>query len=139
MACEATPIPGGAKAVTPQKLLITLTEYVVAPRFDLATEVFISAAGTGQSAGDGKTLVLAHPSAEDLCQLILDESIEVVICGGIEKEFYDYLTWKEIVVVDSVSGPWERALELFRRGRLKPGDILHVRPGDEGDGPEPLE
>jgi predicted Fe-Mo cluster-binding NifX family protein len=106
---------------------VTLLENDVAPRFDLATEVFISAIGRDRSTAAGKTLVLAHPSAEDLCQLILDEHIEVVICGGIEREFYDYLTWKEVAVVDSVSGPWERALDAYRQGTLRPGDILHTR------------
>jgi hypothetical protein len=120
--------------VAPSKVLITLQENDVAPRFDLATEVFISATGQGGSPAEGRTLVLAHPSAEELCQLILDESIEVLICGGIEGQFYDYLTWKQVAVVDSVSGPWERALDAYRRGKLRPGDILHARPGGEEDG-----
>jgi hypothetical protein len=112
---------------------VTLLENDVAPRFDLATEVFISEAGQGRSNAEGKTLVLGHPSAEELCQLILDESIEALVCGGIEGELYDYLTWKQVKVVDSVSGPWERALEAYRRGTLRPGDILHTRPGGEKD------
>jgi hypothetical protein len=128
--------PETSRGGAPLKVLVTLLENDVAPRFDLATEVFISASGGGPSHAEGKTLVLGHPSAEELCQLILDESIEVLICGGIEGEFYDYLTWKQVAVVDSVSGPWERALDAYRRGALKPGDILHARPGDEGDGSE---
>jgi hypothetical protein len=115
---------------------VTLHENDVAPRFDLATEVFISVVGQDRSTAEGKTLVLGHPSAEELCQLILDEHIEVVICGGIEGEFYDYLTWKEVAVVDSVTGPWERALDAYRHGTLRPGDILHTRPVGEGDGGE---
>jgi hypothetical protein len=113
---------------------VTLHENDVAPRFDLATEVFILAAGQHRANAKGKTLVLGQPSAEELCQLILDESVEVVICGGIEGEFYDYLTWKQVAVVDSVSGPWERALDAYRRGTLKPGDILHARLGGEENG-----
>jgi hypothetical protein len=115
---------------------VTLHENDVAPRFDLATEVFITVVGQGRSNAGGKTLVLGHPSAEELCQLILDESIDVLICGGIEGEFYDYLTWKQVAVVDSVSGPWERALDAYGRGALKPGDILHARPGGGEDGRE---
>ena len=48
----------------------------------------------------------------------------MVICGGIEKEFYQYLNWKKVQVVDSVIGPFEDALELARNGTLEQGAIL---------------
>ena len=111
-----------------RKLLITLCENDVAPRFDLATEVLICSIGPDGSAEHTRTIVLAHASAEDLCQLILDEGVEVLICSGIEEQFYEYLTWKKVTVLDSVMGPWERALEHFRTNRLQPGDILFDRP-----------
>jgi hypothetical protein len=119
--------------VTTRKVLITMHENDVAPRFDLTTEVFVATVARGRTPSDGRTLVLAHRSAEELCQLVLDESVDVVICGGIEGEYYDYLVWKQVVVVDSVSGPWERALELFKSGALNPGDILHSRSGGDDD------
>jgi predicted Fe-Mo cluster-binding NifX family protein len=109
-----------------RKILITLNENDVAPRFDLATEVLITTL-TEEGAVEEKTLVLAHPSAEDLCQLILNEGIQVVVCGGIEEEFYEYLSWKKVEVVDCVMGPWERALELLNEKRLEPGAILFDR------------
>ena len=112
-----------------QKILITLWESDVAPRFDLATEVLISSLGENGSVEQNKTIVLAHESTEDLCQLILTEEVDVVICGGIEEEFFEYLTWKKVRVLDSVMGPWERALERFRKGQLKAGAILFDRPG----------
>ena len=108
-----------------QKILITITESEVAPRFDLATEVLISSLGEDGSIVGNKTMVLAHESAENLCQLILAEEISVVICGGIEEEFFDYLTWKKVRVLDSVMGPWERALDRFRSGDLDAGAILY--------------
>ncbi len=112
-----------------QKILITLWESDVAPRFDLATEVLISSLGENGSVEQNRTIVLAHPSAEDLCNLILTEEVNVVICGGIEQEFFEYLTWKKVRVLDSVMGPWERALERFRAGQLEAGAILFDRPG----------
>ncbi len=111
-----------------QKILITLIESDVAPRFDLTTEVSISSLGEDRSIVDNKTMVLAHESAEDLCQLILTEEVDVLICGGIEEEFFDYLTWKKVRVLDSVMGPWERALDRFRSGDLDAGAILYDRP-----------
>ncbi len=112
-----------------QKILITLWESDVAPRFDLATEVLISSLGEDGSVAQNRTIVLAHASAEDLCHLILTEEVNVVICGGIEQEFFEYLTWKKVRVLDSVMGPWERALERFRAGQLEAGAILFDRPG----------
>lgn len=110
-----------------QKILITIMGDEVAPRFDLATEVSISMLGEGGAIIENKTMVLARESAEYLCELILAEEVRVVICGGIEEEFYDYLTWKKVRVVDSVMGPWERALDRLRSGDLEAGDILHDR------------
>jgi predicted Fe-Mo cluster-binding NifX family protein len=110
-----------------QKILITINENDVAPRFDLATEVLISLLGDDGSIVENRTMVLARESAEYLCQLILAEEVNVVICGGIEEEFFDYLTWKKVRVLDSVMGPWERALERFRSGDLMMGTVLHDR------------
>ncbi len=114
-----------------QKVLITITENEVAPRFDLATEVLISSLGENGGVLDNKTMVLGSESAESLCELILAEGVHTVICGGIEGEFYDYLTWKKVHVLDSVMGPWERALERLGAGNLEAGAILCDRKGRE--------
>ena len=111
-----------------QKALITIIENEVAPRFDLATEVLIASLGEDGAIVDNKTMVLGRESAESLCELILAEGVHVVICGGIEGEFFDYLTWKKVQVLDSVMGPWERAFDRIRAGTLKPGSILFDRP-----------
>lgn len=111
-----------------RKILITLFGNDVAPRFDLTTEVLISSVAAAGSTAQNKTIVLAHASAEELCQLIQNEEVEAVICGGIEAEFVDYLTWKKVKVLDSVMGPWERALDRFREGDLQAGSILFDRP-----------
>ena len=106
------------------RVLVTLSESDVAPRFDLTTEVLIASFREGGSGDKTRTVMLAHASAEDLCQLILNEGINVVVCGGIEEEYFDYLTWKKVRVLDSVMGPWERALNALRAGDLEPGAIL---------------
>jgi hypothetical protein len=109
------------------KLLITLRENDVAPRFDLTTEVLLDSGGAAGEAGGQKTLVLPRASAEELCHLILAEEVRTVVCGAIEEEYYQYLTWKKIAVIDSVMGPWKKALERYMKGCLQPGDILHHR------------
>jgi len=110
-----------------QKILITLLKNEVAPRFDLATEVLLVSLKQDGSFDSEKTIVLPHGSAEDLCHLVLTEEVSTVICGGIEEEFFQYLTWKKVEVIDSVMGPWAPALAKFREGGLTPGMVLFDR------------
>ncbi len=105
------------------KVLIPLFDEEVAPRFDLATEVLM-AEYTDSGFLQEKVLILPGPSAERLCQLIITEGTQVVICGGIEQEFYDYLTWKRVRIIDNVIGSGRQLLERYFQGRLAPGDII---------------
>ncbi len=109
---------------TPNKILIPLYGQEVAPRFDLTAEAVIV---TPEQNGPGrveKFIVLPQVSAEKLCHLILTEGIGTVICGGIEEEYYQYLTWKRIQVIDSVIGPLEAVIDRFVRNELTTGDIV---------------
>ena len=108
----------------PHKLMVVLFEDHVAPRFDQATEVLLVDGGTGDRPADKKVLILPHPSAEQLCQLIITEGVKTVICGGIEEEYYDYLTWKKVDVIDSVIGLGDQALDRFQRQTLRSGDVI---------------
>jgi hypothetical protein len=107
-----------------QKVLICLYGNDVAPRFDLTTEVFIASIGPENRIEDEKSVVLPRASAEELCHMILTADIHTVICGGIEEEFYQYLTWKRIQVIDSVIGSSHRVLDAFVLGTLRSGAIL---------------
>lgn len=107
-----------------KKVLICLHGSCVTPRFDLTTEVLIASIGEAGEIKEERTLVLPQASAEKLCHMILTEDVQTVICGGIEEEYYQYLVWKRIQVIDSVIGPCEAALERYRTERLQPGQIL---------------
>ena len=113
-----------------RRALIAIMGCDVASRFDQATEVLVAQAPDGRH-WSTRTMVLPHASAEDLCHLILTEKVDTVVCGGIEEEYHQYLTWKKISVIDSVMGPWDRALERLRDRMLNPGDVLHDRAGAE--------
>ena len=106
------------------KVFVPLFGEEVAPRFDLATEVLLAECSEDGRQINERVLMLPNPSAERLCQMILSEGIDVVICGGIEQEFYDYLTWKQIQVIDNVIGPSRMAFQRLGKGRLMSGDIL---------------
>ncbi|MBU2646131.1 hypothetical protein KKI24_15610 [bacterium] len=116
-----------------EKILIPLFGEDVAPRFDLATEVLIITGNQPEQASDEKIIVLPQASAEQLCHLILTEAIKTVICGGIEEEYYRYLVWKKVQVLDSIIGPWQKALARFQQKNLQPGDIVYhfEEPTDE--------
>lgn len=109
------------------KVLLTLLDNEVAPRFDLATEVLVAIVGPEGTLEQERTVVLPQAGAENLCHLILSEGVETVICGAIEDEYHQYLTWKKVTVIDSVMAPWVRALELWRKGRLEPEAMLFDR------------
>ena len=107
-----------------QKLLITIWRDQVAARFDLTSEVLVATVDSTGGMLQCKTVVLPTVSAEDLCHMILTEGINTVICGGIEEEYFQYLSWKSVKVIDSVIGSYDQALEFARAGRLEPGAIL---------------
>lgn len=113
--------------MTAQTVLIPLFRDEIAPRFDLAGEVLLVSFDEELNETARATILLAHPSAEELCRMALEEQASVVICNGIEEEYWQYLRWKRIDVLDNVMGPAESALQLWRHGRLRSGDILFDR------------
>jgi predicted Fe-Mo cluster-binding NifX family protein len=107
-----------------KKVLIPLHEEDVAPRFDLATEVMIFTGIDEPGSGKKRMVVLPSASSDQLCHLIVTEGVDTVICSGIEEDYYQYLVWKRIEVIDSVIGSCSAALNRYAEGALKPGDIL---------------
>lgn len=114
-----------------ENILVTLYRDEVAPRFDLASEVLLVTVNDEGRELRRQELVLAHASADDLCDLILDREVSVVITGGMEDEHYHYLRWKRLDVLDGVAGLAEDALARHLRGELQCGDILFPR-GEHG-------
>ncbi len=106
------------------KTLICLYGDDIAPRFDLTTEVLIVSFGADGGIEEERNLVLPQASPEKLCHMILTEDVKTVVCGGIEEEYFQYLTWKRVRVLDSVIGPHGRVLERLASGSLAAGEIL---------------
>lgn len=106
------------------KILIPLSGDDVAPRFDLAPEAFVAVIRGDGAVVEEKTIILPHASAEALCNLILTEKVDMVVCCGLEEEYYQYLCWKKVKVIDSVVGPYTRVLDRLSQGNLASGDIL---------------
>lgn len=110
-----------------KKILIPLLGDDVAPRFDLAPEAVIAVVELSGRVRVEKSIVLSHASAEALCRLIMTENVDTVVCCAIEEEYYQYLIWKKVVVVDSVMGPFSKVLQRVETGGISSGDILLER------------
>jgi predicted Fe-Mo cluster-binding NifX family protein len=102
------------------KILIPLFSDQIAPRFDLATNVCIVI--IEDNLFQQKTVVL--PSAEELSYYILTEKIDTLICGGIEDEYYQYLIWKKVNVIDNVIGSCDTVIKHLRTTLPSSGDIF---------------
>jgi predicted Fe-Mo cluster-binding NifX family protein len=111
------------------KILVTLQNNDIAPRFDLATEVLIAKISRGRISGEPRTVLLPGAGSDALCSLIIKEEASLVICGGIEEAHFQYLAWKKIEVIDRVIGPASEAVALAAAKQLRPGQI--VRPENE--------
>ncbi len=110
------------------RILLTLQGEVVAPRFDLATEILIARAERGELVESPREILLPGPSGEELCGLVIKEGITHLICGGIEEEHYQYLIWKGVVVLDRVIGTGLLALRRALDGKLQIGEVLRDKP-----------
>ncbi|WP_243544871.1 NifB/NifX family molybdenum-iron cluster-binding protein [Pseudodesulfovibrio tunisiensis] len=112
-----------------EKILIPLLENDVAPRFDLATDVLVVTVvrlDSGEVAERGeKVVVLDQASPEAVCRLVITESVGAVLCAGIEEEYYDFLKWKGVTVVDDVCGSVDAVLNSYLSGELSQGEILY--------------
>lgn len=110
-----------------QRILIPLLNNDIAPRFDLATDVLIASLvwvdGTIVDREE-KVVVLDHPSPEDLCRMVIVQSVNTVVCGGIEDEFFDFLEWKGVEVIDDVIGSAALAVQLYLEKKLCSGSVI---------------
>lgn len=106
------------------KILLTVQDNSIAPRFDQATEVIIVDHDGEQPVTEPRTIILPHRSAEELSDLIVKEGVQCVVCGGIEDSFHKFFLWKKITVIDGVIGGHTEALARVLAGDLRPGAIL---------------
>jgi hypothetical protein len=112
------------------KILLTVQGDFIAPRFDLTGEVVIADTEGKKLLGKPRTIILNRPSPEDLSNMIMEENIAVVICGGIEDRHYQFLVWKKIRILDFIIGDHATVLENFLAGTLQAGDIIPLTRSD---------
>jgi len=106
------------------KVMIAVLKKDVAPRFDLTLEAVFADIKRGKVQGEPRMILISRPSGEELSGLAVKEGVDRVVCGGIDQVHHDFLTWKDIEVVDGVIGPWEEALAALAASDLRPNAIL---------------
>ncbi|MFA5801957.1 MAG: hypothetical protein WC911_05700 [Thermoleophilia bacterium] len=108
------------------KVLIAVSKDDIAPRFDLTVEVVITEVDDGVVFPEPRELLLSEPSGDELCALVVNEAVDLVVCGGIDDVHYEYLMWKKIKLIDGVVGPYQEALRLLANGLLAPDTIVQA-------------
>lgn len=106
------------------KIMITTRGDFVSPRFDLSPEVLIATYYDQELLEEPRSIIVSDVSAEIICDLALKENVATVICGGIEEQHYQFLTWKKIKVIDGVIGPYADVLQAAMNNVLESGTIL---------------
>ncbi len=106
------------------KILIPIRDDHIAPRPDTATEMVIATHYDGELIEEPRSILVAEPSAETFCDMVIRERISRVICCGIEEEHYQFLHWKKIDVTDGIIGRWQTALTRAIAGELTTDSII---------------
>jgi hypothetical protein len=107
-----------------KKMMVLIQGDFVAPRFDLATEILIVRFEKGQVCGEPKIIITERSSEEMLCQMVVEENITNLICGGIEEVHFNFLVWKKVLILDAVIGSWRTALAKGVTGTLQQGEVF---------------
>ena len=115
--------------MTGRRALIAIRGNEVAWRFDRTAEALVcNIADSGEVTARAE-IIFARNSGEDLCEYVLAHGIDTVVAGAVEEEYYHYLRWKRVDVIDNVAGELDPVLERLARGRLSSGDILFPQGG----------
>ncbi|MBU0945407.1 MAG: hypothetical protein KJ804_05020 [Proteobacteria bacterium] len=114
------------------KVMITIRGEFVSPRFDLSPEVLIATYYDQELLEEPRSIIVSDVSAEIICDLALKENVAIVVCGAIEEQHYQFLTWKKITVIDAVIGPYVDVLQSVMDNTLQSGAILAGAGAKEG-------
>jgi hypothetical protein len=111
------------------RILIALRGNEVAWRFDRTAEALVCDITDNGEVASRSEIIFARYGAEDICEYVLAHNIDTVVAGGVEEEYYHYLRWKRVDVIDNVAGELDPVLARLAGGRLSSGDILFPEGG----------
>jgi len=87
------------------KILLTVHDNSIAPRFDQTAEVIIAEHDGHGLTAEPRTIILPYKSAEALSELIVNEGVQCVVCGGIEDGCHNFSPGKKSRLSTASSAP----------------------------------
>jgi predicted Fe-Mo cluster-binding NifX family protein len=110
------------------KIAIPIYENRISPRFDFSPEIWIVEVERGEIVGQEK-LSTANLNLPQRLEQITSNGVDKLICGGIDPFSQNQLGGRGIDVVQDVIGDAKIVIDLFMRGRLRPGLCCERRRG----------
>jgi len=92
----------------------------IAPRLGISHEFMIAVIEQGE-VDQRKTLDLSGVPPLLKMRRLREEGVNILICAGIERMFWGYLTGFGIQVIPGITGPIDKALDRYLLGNLTPG------------------
>jgi len=102
------------------KVAIALFKDRISPRFDVCPEIWIIELRDGEVINQEKWPMASFNLQQRLDQLA-SKGVDKIICGGIDSFCMDHLGNNGIDVIHNVAGEAGEVLNLFMKGRLRPG------------------
>jgi predicted Fe-Mo cluster-binding NifX family protein len=110
------------------KVAIPIFGNRISPRFDFSPEIWIIDVEGGEVVKQEK-LPTGNLNLPQRLEQITSNGVDKVICGGIDVFSRNQLGSRGIDVVQDVIGDAEIVIDLFMRGRLRPGFCCERRRG----------
>ncbi len=92
----------------------------VAPRCTFAESILIVVLRRNQARAEGKAEFTEH-GLINLVKILSEYSIDTLICGGISRQERDYLSSRQVEVIDNVACSVDELLDGLRSGRVQAG------------------
>jgi predicted Fe-Mo cluster-binding NifX family protein len=103
----------------------------IAPRLGMARELVIAVIKDGEVEQRTNLDLSCYPPLLKIKRL-REEGVNTLICAGIERVFWGYLTGFGIQVIAGVTGPVDKAIDRYLSGNLIPGPVPGFGPRVRG-------
>jgi len=96
----------------------------IAPKYYDATQL-LSLIIEGETVVQQKIITVEELNPHELCSLVLHMKVDVVICGGIRKDYQQKLKGPSVQLIFNVIGKTDDVIKRFVEGNLHTGDIVN--------------
>ena len=90
----------------------------VMPRFGCTRDIIIVTAENGQSVSH-KHITITPQHWTAFSQLLIEEGVSVMICGGIHPRFQHFIQAQNIQLIWGILGEWQEVLQAYLQGTLQ--------------------